>query len=135
MPVLVSDRDAEDPLFGQHDRAIGARQRLALVGRHLIGPLRRRRSARAIDEMRDFIAMIAVQQGPGWNAQPISKRTALEVPPGRSLERDGAPPPFLNPQNQELTFPLVCRNEPRSLISLLNTAKEQPGTLPPPRKS
>jgi hypothetical protein len=67
--------------------------------------------------MRDFIAMIALQQGPGWNAQPISKRTALEVPPGRSLERDGAPPPFLNPQGSR--FPLVCGTNRDRRLSLL----------------
>ncbi len=47
MAVLMAHGDAEDPFLGQHLRAVGAGHRLALIGRHLIGPLRRRRPAGA----------------------------------------------------------------------------------------
>ena len=39
--------DAEDAFLGQHLGAIGARHRLALIGRHLVGALRRHRAAGA----------------------------------------------------------------------------------------
>ena len=47
MAVLVALDDAEDALLGQHLRAIGAGHRLALVGRQLVGALRRHRAAGA----------------------------------------------------------------------------------------
>jgi hypothetical protein len=47
MAVLMALNDAEDTLLGQHLRAIGAGHRLALIGRHLVGALRRHRAAGA----------------------------------------------------------------------------------------
>ena len=47
MPVLVALDDAEDALLRQQLRAIGAGHRLALVGRHVLGLLRRHRAAGA----------------------------------------------------------------------------------------
>src|SRR5436190_23637312 len=39
MTVLVALDDPKDALFGQHLRAIGAGDRLALIGRHLVDAL------------------------------------------------------------------------------------------------
>ena len=47
MAVLMANGDAEDALFGQHLRPIGAGHRLALIGRHLVDALRRHRAAGA----------------------------------------------------------------------------------------
>ena len=47
MAVLVALNDAEDTLFGQHLRAIGAGHRLALIRRQRVGALRRYRAAGA----------------------------------------------------------------------------------------
>ena len=47
MAVLVALDDAEDTFLGQHLRAIGAGHRLALIGWHLVGALRRHRAAGA----------------------------------------------------------------------------------------
>jgi hypothetical protein len=47
VPVLVARDDAENALLGQHFGAVGAGNRLALIGRHIGDQLRRRRAAAA----------------------------------------------------------------------------------------
>jgi hypothetical protein len=96
LPVLVALDDAKHALLGQHLGAIGAGDRLALIGRHIGGGLRRHRKQRA-RRPSDIFARVRVRAKKPARAAEI----LAQFLPSRSSARRLSSPRRINKLGQE----------------------------------